>query len=576
MKRRIIRTVYLLICIGGVYITFGQTIVTTKHNLSVSGPGTVKAATEDEICIFCHTPHNSSPAAPLWNRSSPGVTYSLYSSSTLNALPGQPDGSSVLCLSCHDGTIALGNILNGTPISFTGGITTMPTGTNNLSTNLTNDHPISFVYNAVLSSNDGQLKTPAAITPPVKLENSKVQCTSCHDPHENLYTDFLVTTSQTSNLCNSCHNRTYWTNSAHKTSTHTWNGSAPNPWFHTPYTTVANNACENCHNPHNAGGSSRLMKYSAEESNCLDCHNGNAATKNIQTEMLKTYRHNVYAYSGIHDPNEAAAVTTQHVECTDCHNAHAANATSAVAPLVKGTEIGVSGINQAGNAVTAATNSYEICYKCHAGNSWAPASSTTRLISQNNLRLEFATTNPSFHPIVGARNNAEVAPNLIAPNTASTVLYCTSCHASNGTGAPAGPHGSIYPQILKLQYLKADGGTNGTGTTESAAAYALCYSCHNRTNVYTNSENASANTFKFHLKHVGPDVNAPCNSCHDPHGISATQGNSINNSHLINFRSSVVAPSSGGQLKYEDTGTRAGRCYLTCHGKDHNPKTYNY
>ena len=34
-----------------------QSIVTTKHNLSASGPGTVKATIESEVCIFCHTPH---------------------------------------------------------------------------------------------------------------------------------------------------------------------------------------------------------------------------------------------------------------------------------------------------------------------------------------------------------------------------------------------------------------------------------------------------------------------------------------------------------------------------------------
>ena len=43
-------------------------IATTKHNLSVSGPGDVKASVETQICIFCHTPHGASPAAPLRER----------------------------------------------------------------------------------------------------------------------------------------------------------------------------------------------------------------------------------------------------------------------------------------------------------------------------------------------------------------------------------------------------------------------------------------------------------------------------------------------------------------------------
>jgi hypothetical protein len=66
----------------------------------------------------------------------------------------------------------------------------------------------------------------------------------------------------------------------------------------------------------------------------------------------------------------------------------------------------------------------------------------------------------------------------------------------------------------------------------------------------------------------------PCNVCHDPHGISATQGNAINNSRLINFDTTVVKPSSSGILRFEQTGTNQGRCYLTCHGQNHNPYSY--
>jgi hypothetical protein len=69
-------------------------------------------------------------------------------------------------------------------------------------------------------------------------------------------------------------------------------------------------------------------------------------------------------------------------------------------------------------------------------------------------------------------------------------------------------------------------------------------------------------------------VNASCNTCHDAHGISLTQGNSVNNSKLINFNTQVVSPNSSGILRYESAGTFSGRCYLRCHGQDHNPKCY--
>lgn len=538
-----------------------QSIITTKHNLSISGTGTIKATSESEICIFCHTPHNSSPRAPLWNKNSSGITYTLYNSSTLDAVPGQPDGSSILCLSCHDGTIALGEIVSRTtPISMTGIIPSK----SNLTTDLSNDHPISFTYDAALAASDGQLKTPPLNSLAILDHNSKLQCTSCHDPHKETNPKFLRASNEFSDLCFLCHDKTYWNNSTHKTSTKTWNGSGTNPWAHleSAYATVSQNACANCHNPHNADGKQRLLKSNLEENNCLDCHNGNVASKNIQTELAKTYKHDVYNYSIVHDPTESTSVTTKHVECQDCHNPHASNSTTATAPFVNGFNLGVSGINQAGNTVNPASNTYEICYKCHAGNSWSPSPAFPRLIVQNNVRLEFELSNPSFHPIAGPRNNSEITANLISPNTANTVLYCTSCHASNNSTGPAGPHGSIYPQILKLQYETAD------YTVESAQAYALCYSCHNRNNIINDN-----NTFKEHKLHI-VEERTPCSICHDPHGISSTQGNSTNNSHLINFRTDIVQPASMGGLKYEDTGTNRGRCYLRCHGKNHRPKSY--
>ena len=58
------------------------------------------------------------------------------------------------------------------------------------------------------------------------------------------------------------------------------------------------------------------------------------------------------------------------------------------------------------------------------------------------------------------------------------------------------------------------------------------------------------------------------------HGASSTQGTSTNNSNLINFDKRFVTPSSSGILRFEDLGNRTGRCYLTCHGTNHNPFSY--
>jgi hypothetical protein len=107
-----------------------------------------------------------------------------------------------------------------------------------------------------------------------------------------------------------------------------------------------------------------------------------------------------------------------------------------------------------------------------------------------------------------------------------------------------------------------------TGTNlESEAAYALCYKCHSRTSIINDE------SFKRHNRHLTRAA-APCSVCHDPHGISATQGNTTNNSSLINFDTRFVSPNASGLLRFESTGTGSGRCYLNCHGIEHNPLAY--
>ncbi len=543
-------------------------IASTKHNLSVSGTGNIKASGEQEICIFCHTPHNAAPMSPLWNRASSGSVYTPYNSTTIISSPGQPTGASMLCLSCHDGTIALGSVLSrSTDIIMDGGVTTMPHGDTLIGTDLSDDHPISFDYTSALASQSGELVNPDTLTGPVKVDNNgQMQCTSCHDPHDDTNGNFLVMQNTASALCQTCHIKMFWNETAHSTSSSTWNGGNPDPWPNSDSTTVAGNACENCHTPHNAGSDQRILNSSIEENNCYPCHNGNVAKFNIEAEFNKFARHPIADYTNVHDPAESAVVDNRHVECVDCHNPHAANSSN---PLE-----GVRGINQGGSEVSSISRTEELCYRCHADSNNKPSARTARQIEQTNVRLEFDTTNPSYHPVAGIGKNPNV-PSLIPPLTISSTISCLDCHNNdNGPGAggsgPNGPHGSIYEPILERQYDTLD------QTTESPSAYALCYKCHDRSSIL------GEQSFSRHNRHItgqgggpgGTSGPTPCNVCHDPHGISATQGNSLNNSKLINFDISVVSPSSSGLLFFESTGTFAGRCYLSCHGVNHNPKSY--
>jgi predicted CXXCH cytochrome family protein len=377
-------------------------IANTKHNLSASGPGTVKAATETQICVFCHAPHNSAPSAPLWNRQTPGSNYTPYTSSTARASAGQPTRSSLLCLSCHDGTIALGNVLSrAAPIPMAGGVSAMPSSSaSRLGTDLSGDHPISIAYTPTLAATRGELANPSTLTGAVRLDSTgQMQCSACHDAHEDPYGKFLVMPNQASALCQVCHLKNYWSPSDHRLSTKTWNGVGPNPWPHTSGTTVAANACESCHRPHTAPGKKWLQNAATEEGNCYPCHNANVAVKNIQAEFTgKSSIHPVASYTGVHDPAEPAVVQARHVECVDCHNPHASNAS---AGTLAGSLIGVRGVDINGIAVNPVTAEYPICFRCHADSTNKPAPQTTRQIAQTNTRLEFSTSNPSYHPVAG-------------------------------------------------------------------------------------------------------------------------------------------------------------------------------
>jgi len=198
------------------------TIVGTAHDLSGNG------YSGGEICVVCHTPHNSDTSvtdAPLWNHAITTTTFNMYASGSLDAtIDNQPTGTSKLCLSCHDGVTAID--------SFGGNV-----GSNVISNamkavgingDLTNDHPISITYDTTLSQTDPGLHDPATQSVTIgaggdktrtgtvaslMLSSNKVQCNSCHDVHNNFVgtgtndQPFLKVTKAGSQLCLTCHNK---------------------------------------------------------------------------------------------------------------------------------------------------------------------------------------------------------------------------------------------------------------------------------------------------------------------------------------------------------------------------------
>ena len=535
-------------------------IANTKHNLTPSGPGTVKVSGAAGLCEFCHAPHNANPSLSLWNRTLPATTYAPYDSSTQIAKPGQPTGSSRLCLSCHDGTTALGNLRT---TSATTPFTLGPlTGTTVIGASLSDDHPVSFVYDGALAAARGTLANPASLPRAIHLDDtSQMQCTSCHDPHTTEHPKFLRMDTRNGALCVACHGMPNWAGASHSTSSATWNGVAPSPWLPGAFSTVRENACMSCHRPHAAGHGPRLLAQGVERANCTVCHDGNVATRNIEAEFAKVYRHPVDGSSWIHDPKENPASAPRHVTCVDCHNPHAAAAGSAPPPMVPGPLQGVTGLSRSGTPVAAAQYEYEVCFKCH-GATQPTTPGIARQSGTRNIRLKLDTINSSYHPVEGTGRHTTIG-GLVSPYTAGSVISCTDCHNNNawsaGGGAPKGPHGSIYQPILERQYQVND------PSTFSVASYAMCFKCH--------SSSYLTNGSRFlHDKHNGQQ--APCAACHDAHG-------SANASHLIDFMlrdrtgRPVVTPFNN-TIAYFTASPASGRgtCTLTCHGKVHSDQSY--
>lgn len=235
MKKLLLVLMVVAMSFALVAIAIGQpvnNVKNTKHNLSTSGSGTFKSTNEDQICVFCHTPHQSGTSTdPLWNHTlSSQSNYGVYASNSFNGSATIADisvggnNTSLLCMSCHDGTVALNSLYN--PSNDLGGANPAGnlgtlTGTANLGTDLTNDHPVNFTYDGALVTADGGagLNDPAATIVPgytgtingVLLSGGKVQCSSCHGPHIDYsgansgYAPFLKVNNTGSALCLTCH-----------------------------------------------------------------------------------------------------------------------------------------------------------------------------------------------------------------------------------------------------------------------------------------------------------------------------------------------------------------------------------
>jgi predicted CXXCH cytochrome family protein len=191
----------------------------SSHDLSGSAPG-------GQLCIACHTPHQANSTQFLWNHTLSSNSFSwsdMVETTGGTTLPTNIktwSGSSKNCLSCHDGTVEVGNTYN--PASTWDA--TKIAGVYKIGPDLKGTHPVAVPYpnnttkNTYNGITTGDLVTLAdykASPAKVKLfrdptggaDNYGIECASCHEPHSTTYADFLRDSPTGSALCLDCHSK---------------------------------------------------------------------------------------------------------------------------------------------------------------------------------------------------------------------------------------------------------------------------------------------------------------------------------------------------------------------------------
>ncbi len=147
-------------------------------------------------CSACHVVGESAhrSIAGAWALGS-GPQLAAYESGTLDARSEGAGAASLVCLSCHDGTVASAH---GLPLRA--------------DSDLSNDHPIGVRYDSILASRDGGLHDPATRASGLGgtietdlLISGRLECTSCHDPHAVVGAGRLRVSVEGSALCLVCH-----------------------------------------------------------------------------------------------------------------------------------------------------------------------------------------------------------------------------------------------------------------------------------------------------------------------------------------------------------------------------------
>jgi hypothetical protein len=237
----------LLMALPGTSMALG--VVGTDHDFAsrqlttaytVDSTGTLVQSSTPQItgvCTYCHTPHSAFTTSLLWNHKLSAASFTWTDATTTSggttyaSITPTYKGPTVKCLSCHDGTVAIGDVSmykeTANSVFNTFKIAAGIKNLGLLTSGMNGNHPVAMPYplNNVANTYNG-ITTGSRVALAdfkanptrlngtwIKLYNDTgsaitagagpggtagIECTSCHDPHNKEVVNSVMRSSPTS------------------------------------------------------------------------------------------------------------------------------------------------------------------------------------------------------------------------------------------------------------------------------------------------------------------------------------------------------------------------------------------